>query len=59
MNYDANRALELLRTGSGIADAQFRDGQEKAIRYVVAGRSKLLVVQKTGLGQKLRLFHCH
>ena len=56
MNYDANRALELLRTGSGIADAHFRDGQEEAIRHVVEGRSKLLVVQKTGWGKSFVYF---
>ena len=52
MDYDANRALQLLRIGSGVADATFRAGQEDAIRHVVEGRGKLLVVQKTGWGKK-------
>ena len=51
MEYDANRALQLLRIGSGVADATFRAGQEDAIRHVVEGHGKLLVVQKTGWGK--------
>ena len=35
--YDPTRALELLRIGSGRADATFRDGQEDAIRHIVEG----------------------
>ena len=45
------RALALLRLGTGRANAQFRDGQEDAIRYIVEGRGRLLVVQKTGWGK--------
>ena len=56
MHYDEKRALELLRIGSGIADAQFREGQDKAIRHVVEGRGKLLVVQKTGWGKSFVYF---
>ena len=56
MNYDRNRALELLRIGSGIPGAQFREGQEEAIRHVVEGRGKLLVVQKTGWGKSFVYF---
>ena len=56
MFYDANRALELLRIGSGIPDAQFREDQEDAIRHVVEGRGKLLVVQKTGWGKSFVYF---
>ena len=56
MFYDENRALELLRIGSGIADAQFREGQEEAIRHVVERRGKLLVVQKTGWGKSFVYF---
>lgn len=48
MAYDPKRALELLRIGSGRADATFRDGQEDAIRHIVEGKGRLLVVQKTG-----------
>ena len=51
MAYDPKRALELLRIGSGRADATFRDGQEDAIRHIVEGKGRLLVVQKTGWGK--------
>ncbi len=51
-----DRALELLRLGSGQPDAQFRDGQEEAIRFVVEGRGRLLVVQKTGWGKSFVYF---
>ncbi|KUR78337.1 ATP-dependent DNA helicase RecQ [Novosphingobium sp. Fuku2-ISO-50] len=56
MTYDPQRALELLRIGSGRADATFRDGQEDAIRHVVEGRGRLLVVQKTGWGKSFVYF---
>ena len=56
MEYDNARALELLRIGSGIPGAQFREGQEEAIRHVVEGNGKLLVVQKTGWGKSFVYF---
>lgn len=56
MNYDASEALRLLRTGSGQPGAVFRDGQEAAIRHVVEGRGRLLVVQKTGWGKSFVYF---
>ena len=56
MNYDGNRALELLRVGSGIEAAGFRVGQEEAIRHLVEGNGKLLVVQKTGWGKSFVYF---
>ena len=56
MKYDDRRALELLRMGSGIPDAQFREGQEAAINHVVEGRGNLLVVQKTGWGKSFVYF---
>ena len=56
MRYDENRALALLRIGSGILDAEFREGQEDAIRHVVEGRGKLLVVQRTGWGKSFVYF---
>jgi ATP-dependent DNA helicase RecQ len=56
MTYNRQRALELLRMGSGHADATFRDGQEDAIRHVVAGQGRLLVVQKTGWGKSFVYF---
>jgi ATP-dependent DNA helicase RecQ len=56
VTYDPKRALELLRLGSGRATAPFRDGQEEAIRHVVEGRGRLLVVQKTGWGKSFVYF---
>lgn len=56
MAYDQKRALHLLRTGSGNAKATFRDGQEGAIRYIVEGKGRLLVVQKTGWGKSFVYF---
>lgn len=56
MTYNTQRALELLRIGSGRANATFREGQEDAIRHVVEGRGRLLVVQKTGWGKSFVYF---
>ena len=56
MDYNATRSLELLRLGSGIPEARFREDQEAAIRHVVEGRGKLLVVQKTGWGKSFVYF---
>ena len=55
MDHDAGRALDLLRAGTEQSDAEFRDDQENAIRHIVEGRGRLLVVQKTGWG---RLVSC-
>jgi ATP-dependent DNA helicase RecQ len=54
--YDPKSALELLRIGSGRADATFREGQEDAIRHIVEGNGRLLVVQKTGWGKSFVYF---
>ncbi|MGD8174930.1 RecQ family ATP-dependent DNA helicase [Marinimicrobium sp. C6131] len=56
MAYNPKRALELLRIGSGSADATFREDQEDAIRHIVEGRGRLLVVQKTGWGKSFVYF---
>ena len=56
MSYKSSRALELLRIGSGYPDAVFRESQEDAIRYIVEGRGRLLVVQKTGWGKSFVYF---
>ena len=56
MSYDEKRALELLRIGTDVSDVQFREGQEDAIRHLVEGRGKLLVVQKTGWGKSFVYF---
>ena len=53
---DPRRALELLRVGSNIPTATFREGQEEAIRHVVEGRGRLLIVQKTGWGKSFVYF---
>ena len=56
MIYNAERALILLRIGSGLAGAAFRDSQDAAIRHIIEGRSRLLVVQKTGWGKSFVYF---
>ena len=56
MPYDANRALGLLRLGTQDSKATFHDNQEDAIRHVVEGRGRLLVVQKTGWGKSFVYF---
>jgi len=57
MTFNVSRAVELLRLGSGLPDAEFREGQEEAIRRVVEGRGeRLLVVQKTGWGKSFVYF---
>src|SRR5947207_11903862 len=56
MAFDTNRAIELLRLGSGLPHADFRAGHEEAIRHVVEGRGRLLVVQKTGWGKSFVYF---
>jgi len=56
MAFNKNRAIELLKLGSGLPNASFREGQEEAIRHVVEGRGRLLVVQKTGWGKSFVYF---
>lgn len=56
MTYNSGRALELLRCGCSNSEATFREGQEEAVRYVVEGRGRLLVVQKTGWGKSFVYF---
>lgn len=56
MKYDRGRALELLRVGANLPGAVFREGQESAIRRVVEGQGRLLVVQKTGWGKSFVYF---
>jgi ATP-dependent DNA helicase RecQ len=56
MAFNKNRAVELLKLGSGLPNASFREGQEEAIRHVVEGRGRLLVVQKTGWGKSFVYF---
>lgn len=56
MTYDPKRARQLLVAGTGRPTAEFRDSQESAIRHVVEGRGRLLLVQKTGWGKSLVYF---
>ena len=56
MGYNRSRSLELLRLGTRLPDAQFRDGQEEAIRHVVEGDGPLLLVQRTGWGKSFVYF---
>ena len=56
VSYHPSRALELLRTGTGIENATFRPGQEEAVRHVVEGRGRLLVVERTGWGKSFVYF---
>ena len=50
------RALGLLRAGTGNPNATFREGQWEAIRHLVDGDGRLLVVQKTGWGKSFVYF---
>jgi ATP-dependent DNA helicase RecQ len=56
MVFVSSRALQLLQLAIGSSDASFREGQEEAIKHIVEGRSRLLVVQKTGWGKSLVYF---
>lgn len=51
MSYSPQRATEVLGQGSGHDHAAFRDGQEEAVRHIVEGKGRLLVMQKTGWGK--------
>jgi ATP-dependent DNA helicase RecQ len=54
--FNESRSIELLRLGSGLPNAKFREGQEESIRHVVEGRGRLLVVQNTGWGKSFVYF---
>ena len=56
MIFNANRARELLKLGLGLPNACFREGQEDAIRHIVEGGRRLLLVQKTGWGKSFVYF---
>jgi len=56
ITYSYERSLELLRNGTGIPDAHFREGQEEAIRSIVEQPGRYLVVQKTGWGKSFVYF---
>jgi ATP-dependent DNA helicase RecQ len=52
----AERARAVLRTLVGRDDAAFRDGQLEAVEALVAGRRRVLVVQRTGWGKSAVYF---
>lgn len=54
--YQRERAKELLAIGSGNPEAEFREGQDEAIRRLLDGDRRLLVVQKTGWGKSFVYF---
>src|SRR5262249_10602901 len=56
MSFNSSRALQLLRLATDSQNTSFREGQGEAIRHIVEGRSRLLVVQKTGWGKSLVYF---
>ncbi len=56
VNYSHERGLELLRIGTGIPDAQFREEQEESISSIIEEPGRYLVVRKR-VGQELRLLH--
>ena len=56
MPHNPTRALELLRLGTQNPAATFHDGQEAAIRHVVDGLGRMLVVQRTGWGKSFVYF---
>lgn len=56
MQFNKQRALELLRLGTENPAAQFRDGQMEAVQHVIEARGRLLVVQKTGWGKSAVYF---
>lgn len=56
MPYNSQRALELLRLGSQLSNATFREGQEEAIRSIVEQPARNLVVQRTGWGKSFVYF---
>ena len=56
MKHHLRHPLDLLRAGTGRPEAEFREGQDEAIRHIVEGRGRLLVVQKTGWGKSLVYF---
>jgi len=56
ITYSHERSLELLRSGTSIPDAHFREGQEEAVRSIVEQPGRYLVVQKTGWGKSFVYF---
>ncbi len=48
--------MELLRLGSQLSDAEFREDQERAIRHLIHEPCRLLLVQKTGWGKSFVYF---
>ena len=55
VTYDAPRALEPSRAGTGQRDARFRAGQEKTVRHVVERRGRLSRRAEDRMGQAATL----
>ena len=53
MQYHSQHALNLLQAGTGRPDAEFREGQEHAIRHVVDGRGPTTGGAEDRMGQEL------
>src|SRR3990172_7604114 len=56
MPFNEKSSMEPLKFRSGLPIADFREGQEEAIRHIVEVRGRLLVVQKTGWGKSFVYF---
>lgn len=54
--FHETRANELLRLGAGLSAVRFREGQQEAIRHIVEGRGRLLIVERTGWGKSFVYF---
>lgn len=56
MEFNQNRATQLLRQALNNTDADFRDGQKEAIAQIIETTKRLLVIQKTGWGKSFVYF---
>ena len=54
--FNSQRALDLLRQGTGNPAAEFHEHQELAIQKIVEGSTRVLVIQRTGWGKSFVYF---
>ena len=54
--FNSQRAIELLRQGTGNPAAEFHEHQELAIQRIVEGFTRVLVIQRTGWGKSFVYF---
>lgn len=54
--FNSQRAIELLRQGTGNPAAEFHEHQELAIQRIVEGSTRVLVIQRTGWGKSFVYF---